>query len=336
MNIREILKGTTPGKIQQVGYMSIIPVLREPEDVNENVCDPTKILIGTRNYGEMDMENPTDKIGIVPFGTGVLTKQRAQNHATPKAKILRSKALESIDYGACIQETQGGLISRGEHEFTILPWSLREAGILTRNKKEYSKLWAPIREFNNSLGVRITGHLEVYLDHFKDDLDSFVAQFEVVPNQVGAIILMNGYVMGIELTPNYSYFRSIWKPLIRESYGSLVLQYQKQFGEDAPIPRTRVALQTNVKDMKSLQKELVRTQEAEDEKVKDVIRKFVNDKFTCTSEEIADGYKVQTVTNKQFIGQVVTKDSDVQYASLVTSARGIREQQKFEKDDFVI
>jgi len=259
MNIQQLLKGTTAGRIQQVGYMPMIPILKNSEEQDERICDPTKILLGTQNYGSMDMENPTDRIGILPFGSAIMTKQAAQNHATPKAKLLRSKSRDHVDYAACIQETQGGLINKGEHELSILPWCLKEHCLKSRNQREYSKLWPALREFNKSLGVRVTGHLEIYLQEFKDDLDTFIAQFEIVPGQVGAFILIDGHVMGIELTPNYQYFKAVWKPLIRESYGSLVLQYIKQFGKDAPVPRTRLPLNTNVHSLEDLQKELVST-----------------------------------------------------------------------------
>jgi len=335
MNISEILRGTVPGTMQQVGYMTMIPLTREKQD--DNICDPSKILLGTANYGEMSMENPTANVAILPFGSSIMTKQAAQNHATPKAKLLRSNSRDKIHYAACIQETQGGLIGQGSHEISILPWVLKEEALKSRDTTEYNKLWPSIREFNKVLGVRVTGHLELYLDHFKDDLDTFIAQFEIIPNQVGAIILMNGYVMGIELAPNYSYFKDIWRPLIRECYGSLVLQYTKEFGGNPPMPKTRTPLNTNVKDLKALQKELVRVQKDEDDKVKSTIRKFIGEDFELTQEEKNAGYCVQTVKNEQFIGQIVESTSgDIVYASLLTSTQGIKQQSSRKNEPFTI
>ena len=334
MNISKILKGLEVGTIQQVGYMGIIPLLKETE--NDDFGVPTGVLLSTRNYGNLEAENPSDRMTILPFGTGVITSQAAQNHATPKAKLLAARQHVHMPYAACTQETQGGSIQAGEHPITILPWAIKEMALRTKDEEEYSKLWPVIREFNQSLGVRVTGHLELYLKQFKDDLDNFIAQFEVVPNQVGAIILINGYVMGIELTPNYEYFKSVWNPLIRECYGSLTLQYQKQFGDNPPAPRTREPLNTNVSSLKQLQEELVRVQEEEDKKVKSIIRKFLKDEFSAEEEESVEGYTVETLTNKQFVGQVARKDDEIVYASFVTTAQGVRSRKNYEAEDFRI
>lgn len=325
MNIVELLAGTSPGKIQQVGYMSIIPIIKDIDEQDEQVCDPARVLLGTSSYGSVELENQTDQVAIVPFGVGTITEQRAQDHAVPKAKVLSAKQKSTINYAACIQETQGGYVTKDAHNVTILPWAIKEISLRTRNETSYSKLWPAIRSFNKSLGVRITGHLEIYLKEFKDDLDSFIAQFEIVPGQIGAIILIDGYVMGIELTPNYQYFKSVWNPLIRESYGSLVLQYIKEFGDNPPVPRTRVPMNTNVTSLTELEKELVRVQEEEDERIKNIVRGLLRDDFKVEVDEDLAGYKVQTINNKQFIGQVVTKgDDSVAYLSLVASAEGIR------------
>ena len=334
MNISEILKGVEAGTLQSVGYMQIIPLTRG-EDYDQ-FCMPTEVLLSTENYGTMQVENTSDRMTILPFGTGVVTSQAAQNHATPKAKLLGGHQRADIPYAACTQETQGGIILPGQHPITILPWAIKEMALKTKDDQHYNKLWSSIREFNQSLGVRVTGHLELYLEQFKDDLDNFIAQFEVVPNQVGAIVLINGYVMGIELTPNCEYFKSVWNPLIRECYGSLALQYVKQFGDDPPMPRTRVPLNTNVSSLEQLQKEVQRVQSEESKKAKAIIRRFIKDEFNAEEEETVDGYTVETLSNKQFVGQIARKDDEVVYASFVTTGRGIRNRRAYEAENFTI
>jgi len=78
----------------------------------------------------------------------------------------------------------------------------------------YDRLWPAISSMNQQLGIRNTaGHLEFFLQEFGKELDRFVAEFEIVPNQVGAIILINGRVAGVERAPNPEFWESIWQPL---------------------------------------------------------------------------------------------------------------------------
>ena len=332
--IADVLKGLKPGTIQSVGYMQIIPLLSEVG--NDKYVLPTEVLISNRNYGEMQMENPTEGTLIIPFGMGVITRQSAQDHATPKAKILKRLEKAHINYAACIQQSQGGYLARGQHPMTILPWAIKGVALETRDDTNYGKLWGAITELNSSLGASRRGHLEVYLETFKDDLDTFIAQFEIIPNQVGAIVLINGYIVGIERTPNSGYFKALWRPLIRESYGSLVLQYRKKFGETPPIPKTRVPLKGSITSLEELKDALEVSKGAEDEIVKIKVRKLVKDKFTSVIEERVGNIQVQTLGNRQFSGQVVYDEDKIVYASFITTASGLKNADVWEADEFVI
>ena len=105
-----------------------------------------------------------------------------------------------------------------------LPVAMREEALDGRNVRSYDKLWAPIRAFIRSVGLSNAGHLEYFMERFAKEMEQFVAQFEIVPRQVGAIVLINGDVIGIERVPNYRFFKVMWGPLIRECYGSMSIQ----------------------------------------------------------------------------------------------------------------
>lgn len=67
-----------------------------------------------------------------------------------------------------------------------------------RKEQSYNKLWDSISAFNREMGVQVAGHLEFFLKHFCKELDEFVAEFECVPRQIGAIILVDDQVVGVE------------------------------------------------------------------------------------------------------------------------------------------
>jgi len=342
ISISNILSGTTPWivkgqiQIQTAGYMQIIPLV---SDLVDDRFGPPEVEVGTSHYGELDLKNSTNKTVIVPSGAGYITKQRAQDHATPTAKLIKARETAHIVSAACIQSTQGGTIRPEKTPLTILPFMMREESIQTRKKKEYSKLWEAIGRFNQDLGLRNTSqHLEFYLQKFKDQLDEFVAQFELVPKQIGAIVLINGNVVGIERAPNYEVWRYFWNPLVRESYGSLAVKYAKMNAEAIPYPGTRQPMRRNkITDLESLEKELNWVKSKEAETVTDLIRKFVNDPFkTEQDEKIPDGFSTITVSHKQFVGQIIAENERILYASLVTTQDWMKNSKWYMAEKFKI
>ncbi len=332
LNISEILKGCTSGKMQSVGYMQIIPLMSK--FVDDNIAPPTEVSYSNKSYGGMDFVNKSaDKTAIIPFCCGIMTNQTAQNHGIPNTKCLSPSSKSSIMNAACIQETQGGYINDdGKHKITILPWSIKEATFITRQQHSYSKLWPSIREFNHQLNIKDTngqtlnrGHLEFYMKNFKDELDEFIGQYEMEPNMVGCIILMNGEVVGIERSPNHSYWKSIWEPLIRESYGSLALMYRKQFGDNPPPPKTRIPIDSHgINSISKLKDRLLQVTQKETGIIKRIINSFIKKKFKHEVIETVNSYKVEAIQNDQFLGQIVTNNSNVSYCSLITTADWIK------------
>lgn len=333
ITIAEVLRGVTPGRIQSVGYMQIIPLISDL--VDDSIAPPDNLLTSTSNYGVLHVKNPGATKTILPFAAGFITDQKAQNHAVTKAKIVAAKHTDVINTAACIQSSQGGTIREGAHKMTILPWSIREAAMVVKDQTSYNKLWPTISEFNQNLGLQNRAHLEDYLSKFSEQLDTFTAEFEVVPKQVGAIILLNGIVMGVEKAPNYVYWKAIWTPLIRECYGSLAIQYRKQFGNNPKAPKTRVPLKSvGLKTIKDIKTALETASKQEGKNVKTIINRFLKTKFNNKTEETAGNLRVQSLENNQFIGQVVRDTERVIYGSLVTTGAWIRNKDWHEADDF--
>jgi hypothetical protein len=200
----------------------------------------------------------------------------------------------------------------------ILPFSLREKAYSIRHMASYQKLWEPISKFNGRLGVNAQGHLEYFLSRFQKELDLFVAEFEPVEKQVGAIILIDGKVMGIERAPNYSYWLNIWPTLIRECYGSLAIEYQKQNGDK--VPNVSFPLEGEISNLDELKEAMNQAREKEEAFVKGTIRDLISDEFSREAEERTGNYSLETLSNEQFFGQIVYEsesETNIVYASLV-------------------
>ena len=329
ITIAEILRGTEAGRMQSVGYMQVIPLTSDLQD--EAFASPDEVVMETTNYGSMAFENPTNGILIVPTHAGYIVKQGAQNHAMAHTGILEKGENKTYKTGMCVQEAQGGYITKGKHKLSILPFSLREKALKVRNERSYSKLWGEITEFNKSFGLSSSGHLEFFMNHFEKELNQFVAEFECVPKQVGAIILLDGKVIGIERVPNYAYWKGVWSALIRECYGSRAIEYQYKKGGKKAVAKARFALEDeNIKTLEDLKAALKVAEAKEDEFAKNAIRDLLDMPFEVKPEERTGGYTVSTVGQDQFIGQIVHDKDVIAYASLLVR-KGWGKKSKWKK-----
>lgn len=319
ITIREVLHGTTPGQLQTVGLMQVIPLVSELTD--ERFAPADQVEVSTRSYGELTFRNPTEKLLIVPSHAGYVVSQAAQDHAMSTAAMVKSKETQRFGNAYCIQQSQGGLINAGVHDLLILPYALREAALFERRKGGgYDSMWRHITWFSIEYGLRVSsGNLVQFLKHFKDELDQFVAEFEIADsNQTGAIVLIAGDVVGIERSPSPEYFRSIWEALIRECYGSFAIQVQKQLKDR--VPRTRVPLKIDeVETIDQLLGALDDAEKREREQVANRIRDLLDDPFERTAEDQYNDLVLETVKHDQFCGQIIRDGRKVPYASLFTT-----------------
>lgn len=319
MTIRDILKGTEVGRLQTVGYMQVIPLLSDIQD--ENFVSP---IVGGRmasdNYGSMRFHNDTDQVMIIPNQVAYMTKHAAQDHGLPHAGIIGKKSMKTYDTAACIERTQGGHIPLGSYDFVILPFAIREKTLLQRAERSMQKMWEPIATFNRSHDIPDDGHLKKFFHMFDKELEEFVAEFEIVPRQVGAIVLVNGKVMGIERSPSYAYWKSVWNPLVRGCYASLAMEYAKKNVNKTQLEKIRVPMKLeNVNTIEDLENALTFVEDKQDTNVRKIVRELVDEGFQENIDEQVDSAQRINVQNNQFVGQIIKNGAKVVYASLVTS-----------------
>ena len=336
ITIKDILKGCEPGRIQTVGYMQVIPLVSDLHD--DRFVAPSGAKVGTSSYGTLVIRNTADQTMILPAQIGYVVNQQAQDHALPHVGLVKGKDMRAFDTAACIQQSQGGYIAEGEHQMLVLPLPLRETAHTMRKERNYSRLWPAISNLNAQAGISKTygsgGHLEYFLKEFKNELETFVAQFEPVENQIGAIIIINGKLMGIERAPNPEYWLDIWPALIRECYGSMAILEAKKHGPTPPVPKTRVSL-GKVKSLDELKQKLVGVTEEEYNRVKTIVANLLGLELASEVDEAFGGkMNVEAVSNKRFVGQIVTDDSKVVYASLVSCAKTPTAEDFYMQEEF--
>lgn len=338
--IAALLRGATPGRTQSVGLMEVVPLLSELSD--ERFASPADagVRMSTASYGTMVFDNACaaeegPQLLIVPCHAGFVVKQAAQDHAMAEVGLVPPGQRGRFDTAMCIQQSQGGLISAGSHRMTILPHQLRERALAVRGQRSYDKLWPAISRFNAAFGVKGAAHLSSYFDRFARELDQFVAEFECVPGQVGAIVLIDGDVVGVERGPSHGYWAGVWPALIRGCYGSLALETARaKAAAGAELVSGRAPLPPAA-SLDALADAIEAAAEAEAERTRELIRQLVAKRLTVEAARSEHDLTIETLKGG-LVGQLIREDERVVYVSLTTTARSRRGAAWRRAADFVI
>jgi hypothetical protein len=314
MAVEAILRGTRLGEAQSVGAMQVVPLLGE--DLTDFA--PPLVEVSTSSYGTVHLRNVGDRPTIVPTAAGWVIARAAQDHAIASAVVVAAGEERVVTTAMCIQQTQAGLIDRAQHNLLILPAALRAPALALRKDVGHGKLWNDIARFVESTGAPgwYGGHLAHYLAHYERELSRFVAEFEVVPGQLGALVLMNGELCGVERTPSADYWKVVWDPLIRVCYGSIAIKLA------APAPTcTRHPMRPAGSSLASIAEALERAEAAEQSAVRAVVKAAAADRLELSSEDDAFGaFSLRTAASDHLWGQVLEhRGEGVAYASLCSA-----------------
>jgi hypothetical protein len=299
--------------------MQVIPILGESDDA----FGPPEIEIGTTTYGRVEVDNRDARTTIVPPGAAWVVARKAQDHAVGAGSLVPGLSRRSLP-GMCVQQNQPGLIPTSRYALQILPVGLRATALELRDQDEFSRLWPHLNAFKAAYGLPAGyGNLVDFLQAFARELDEFVAEFEIVPDQIGAIVLIGGAVAGLELAPSTAYWEAVWAPLIRLCYGSLALHAQRLRG--AAPPSTRAPLLVHDLTLAGIARALDEAEATERSVVSAVIGSLAPRELQGKrgGESSVGATKMRVVVGKNLIGQIAhtaVPVPQVKFASIVATA----------------
>lgn len=342
MNIKDILN-LEIGKKQKVGVMSVYPLLGK--DLTTNLANFEDIkFLGTVGYGNMQFRNDSEKAFIVPSGYSIITEQSAQDHAIPFASLIDAYTTSVLDLACCIQQHQGGYIEdKNIKDFYLLPVNVRKAhleSIVYQKPTEskitlsegynlnFTRLWPIISNFQRELVKNDEAHLVYFFTKFMDKLNEFNAEFEVVKNQIGAVIMINDKIVGIEIAPTHEYWKVLWKKLIRDCYGSEIIRLTYlNLIEEFQLSRK---LELNLEGCNSIKdiRKVIKTQDSKDKKnLKHLLEQFTDKELLVAETERSRSFKnysnetmhydIFKIKDEKVYGEVYTENNTIVYLSVL-------------------
>lgn len=322
IKIQELLKGYKVDRsgTQNAANMIVVPLTSDTEYTP--IADFSNINLNRDvAYGELEFRNDADDIGILLQGYTLITSQHAQDRTVPYARLIKGKSTEHVAAN-CVQAHQCGLIDVSRlkaDDIKILPPSLRAIAMIKANPKsnssgDFGALWGNLATWANKIDLK-DGGLVLFYTKFKEQLDQFVASFEPVEKQLGAITILNDEVVAIDIVPKYSTWLQIFRPLIRDSYGAEAMRLI-QNGQIKSL----ISLfdDKKVEDVNDLEKEFNKNTEKFFDSISDIVKQNTELEVEYkTLQEMGDLNLVK-FESQGMIGCGVFHGDHVVYLSLVS------------------
>jgi len=322
MQIQEILRGYVVDKsnIQSVGNMTVIPIISDTEFTN--VADVNDVRLKRDvQYNELEFQNTSGHVGIVMQGWVMIDRnQHAQDRTTPYAHLIKA-ANDKLIPANCVQAHQGGHfdVSRIKHEnFMVLPPSLRSVALKksTFTDSQTGALWDDLSRWVQGLDCQTDG-LQIFYSKFQDKLEQFVAQFEPVEKQLGAIVLINGEVVAIDILPKYDSWKQCWRALIRDSYGAEAVRLNTNEGSTNIAPILDIE---GINTIEDLTKAYDKAKTDFYSQIQSIVSQSIQLMIGHSTLEQVGELTMLKLENEQFNGQgVLHGDNHFVYLSLVSS-----------------
>ena len=217
------------GPIQVVDEMIVIPLVGEERG---DLAKPHSLAFEkTSEYGHMIYSNvDEEKAAIVPSNI-MVRSPKGQDHAMAGSGIVLAKDKIVFKNACCIESSMGGYLSKEGNEYDILPIQLRKVFLSYGKRLEdnYEKLWSHITNWLEGMNISTRAHLRYFYDNseIRKSLETFSAEFEPVMGQVGAVVLFQEKIVGIEVMPSVEHWSAYWRLLIRGCYGAELIRLKK-------------------------------------------------------------------------------------------------------------
>lgn len=318
-SLKKLLKGMRPNLrcAQSLDGISIVPLTCDREySLDSRFENPNKILLDTaRGYGAITFHNNTDMDIVVMPQSAYLTDYHAQDHAVNKACYIKRRSTLNVDDANCVQSNQAGVIQAKNEGLkrVMLPFHLKEKSFDAIGNQSYSKLWNSIGEFNQSMDAKENGECIVdYFRKYEKRLDQFIAHFECPSETIGVAVIADEEIVAIEKFPSFTYARQVWDSLIRDTYGALVLDNQrnekttKSYFADAVASTRNSRNDASVVDM--LERAYIKTVNGINKTYKNRFTEIIELSFDVDSdhsESHSDDVTTRIVRNDGYIGHIV-------------------------------
>lgn len=327
--LKVFLQDITLGQIQTIGPITVVPLVSEK---HFTFSAPMMERVSNSGYGHLKFQNVTDEPMLIPAQTAFLSKGSSQDHATMEGLVIKPKSEYDYRKAICVEQRQGGYMTGAQEKLeTTLPLILREKAFESRNaaQGEFGRLWSEIAKYNQSHNIRSgDGHYSYFMQAYGKVMDEFVAEFEMVYNQVGFIVFAKNRVYGIERFPSPGYLKRYYRSLMKGCYGAVILDLLHTSDEFMLKDVISVPVKmANTVD--GLIQNLKAANQRQDKRVKDIITDIVfGERGSFDLVQPAEQAEFLHYKNDYFIGNVLSQTDGYPYFTFIALQKQLESVRK--------
>lgn len=295
MQIKEMLKQKQLGNPQAVGNMVVVPILSETENHSLST-DMAVVITRDEDYERLTLRNDGDKTTVTPVGSMFMTNDKKQDRLIKSAQVFDPSEERQVNV-FCVQSGGGDHHDKGVSNLSVAPKTIRQVGYNKRDESEYNAAWPEVEKFTGS-----SSDLHRFYDLHKKELDEFVMQFENVPKQVGAVVLINGEVVGFEFFGNYGSWGNFWRKYVRDCWGA---EARKQIEKKNAKTFRKFIDIDSVTDVASLGVALNQMINQHNLSIMEKVSNFLSKEISFNEETDYNNLQVANVEGHSVVGQAV-------------------------------
>ena len=308
MKINDLIQGFERKNTQSVANQCVVPILGTKRgDLSDSMM---LSVVADSDYSKLTLKSSSNEPTLLPHGTTVMTKDSAQDRLVKHTNIISSNKVIDVH---CVAPSDGGHIQEGTEEYSFAPGTLRIKAM--EAPEGYDSMWPDSEKFINDSGVS-SNRLQDFYKQYDRDLEDFIAQFEIVDSQIGAVVLINGKVRGIELYPSPKLWTGLWRKCLRDCYGAEAI---KSIKSGNVFVFKRVIDLDKVNSFDDLDKEYADVSTKFEGDVSKIIESTLDEEVAVTPFlKIDDRFEVKNIESDSMKGQALIQGDELLYLSLTS------------------
>lgn len=303
--LTDLLTDRETGMPARCGPLEMIPLLGSSFKQNPFACLTRDIEISSPPLlGNLSITNRSELPMIIPMHLGVLSTDKADHFLSESAVIMPGERLDVSD-AFTIPEHLSYVGRPGKSGLTWLPHMVKNPAFLQKHKKDYSRLWPNFEKAVELAGMKGGADSEKFT--------STRERLKLSPGQTGAVFMIYGNIVGIELAPDPEFWEDIHPLLVTRGYGPLCLMYEDGIWEELVFTKLDIDSIRMVGDMKA---EFEARLKDKKDKVLRRIYALNHDEFEKTDLQETGPFRRISLDSHSFSGEAIYRGDHLTYLSL--------------------
>lgn len=307
-----LLQGRELGVPQKYGPLEIIPLLHSPIETGQYALPGQSLQ--WESAPQLRLQNLSELPVIAPLHLGAV-EYGLPGQALTHSRVLAPKEIWEIDQALSLNpsDAQWHLLTRDR--LISIPYMLRDTAYPPKEQQDPHALWNGIRQLSQALKIpEMELDPQIRLKWWKRLQDCYQA-LPVQAEQTGALMVLSGEVIGIELAPDPAVWADWWRSLCLYTYAPLLLlPVFERYWQEELAPASAAVMK--IGSIRKLQAEASAMQKLKKQKAGHLLSMAAILSVNYALLGQSHGHRVYELVAGPFVGEGIFQEERPAYLSL--------------------